>query len=236
MDNNTIQVESLNVQEHQQKADKKSIKISIKTAIIIVVIIALGVLAYFYKGLFIAATINGSPISRLTIIQKLEKASGKKLLDSLITEKLVQNEANAKKIVVSNDEINGEIKKIEDQIIAQSSTLDAALAAQGMTMEDLKKQIILQKEVEKLVADKINVTDEEVAQYIKDNQVSIPKGQEAATNDQIKNELRNQKLNKEAVALITTLKSQAKIRYFVNYYRFQIKAHSKIKVAKEAIF
>jgi len=217
MDNNTIQAEPLSAQEHQQKADKKSIKISIKTAIIIVVIITLGVLAYFYKGLFIAATVNGSPISRLAIIQKLEKASGKNLLDSLITEKLIQDEANAKKIVVSNDEINAEIKRIEDQITAQGGTLDAALSAQGMSMDDLKKQIILQKEVEKLVADKINVTDEEVAQYIKDNKISIPEGQEAATNDQVKNELRSQKLNKEAVALITTLKSQAKIRYFVNY-------------------
>ena len=219
MDNNTIQAESLNAQEHQQKAYKKSIKIkiSIKTAIIIVVIIALGVLAYIYKGLFIAATVNGSPISRLAIIQELEKASGKNLLDSLIIEKLVQNEANAKKITVSNDEINGEIKKIEDRIVAQGSTLNAALAAQGMTMEDLKKQIILQKEVEKMVADKINVTDEEVTQYIKDNAISIPEGQEATTTAQIKDELRNQKLNKEAAALITTLKSQAKIRYFVNY-------------------
>jgi len=219
MDNNTIQAESLNAQEHQQKAYKKSIKIkiSIKTAIIIVVIIALGVLAYIYKGLFIAATVNGSPISRLAIIQELEKASGKNLLDSLIIEKLVQNEANAKKITVSNDEINGEIKKIEDRVVAQGSTLNAALAAQGMTMEDLKKQIILQKEVEKLVADKINVTDEEVTQYIKDNAISIPEGQEATTTAQIKDELRNQKLNKEAAALITTLKSQAKIRYFVNY-------------------
>jgi len=219
MDNNTIQAESLNAQEHQQKAYKKSIKIkiSIKTAIIIVVIIVLGVLAYVYKGLFIAATVDGSPISRLAIIQELEKASGKSLLDSLIIEKLVQNEANAKKITVSSDEINGEIKKIEDRIVAQGSTLDAALAAQGMTMEDLKKQIILQKEVEKMVADKINVTDEEVTQYIKDNAISIPEGQEATTTAQIKDELRNQKLNKEAAALITTLKSQAKIRYFVNY-------------------
>jgi len=219
MDNNKTQTESLNTQEHQQKADKKSIKIkiSIKTAIIIVVIIALGVLAYVYKGLFIAATVNGSPISRLAIIQELEKASGKNLLDSLIIKKLVQNEANAKKIIVSNDEINEEIKKIEDQIVAQGTTLDAALAAQGMNMEDLKKQIILQKEVEKLVADKINVTDEEVAQYIKDNAISVPEGQEAMAAAQIKDELRNQKLSTEGNALIATLKSQAKIRYFVNY-------------------
>jgi foldase protein PrsA len=217
MDSSTIQTESASVQESQQKADKKSIKISIKTAIIIVVIIALGILVYFYKGLFIAATVNGSPISRLTIIQKLEKASGKNLLDSLVTEKLIQDEANAKKIVVSNDEINAEIKKIQDQVTAQGGTLDAALSAQGMNTDDLKKQIILQKEMEKLVADKINVTDQEVAQYIKDNKISIPSGQEAATNDQVKNELRNQKLNTEAQALISDLKAKAKIRYFVNY-------------------
>jgi len=217
MDNNTTKAEALNAQEHQQKVDKKPIKISIKTVILIAVIIALGVLAYIYKGLFIAATVNGSSISRLAVIQKLEKASGKNLLDSLIAEKLVQEEADAKKIVVSNDEINGEIKKIEDQIVAQGSTLEAALSTQGMNMDDLKKQIIFQKKVEKLVADKINVTDEEVAQYIKDNAISIPKEQEAAANDQIKNELRNQKLNIEADALISTLKSQAKIRYFVNY-------------------
>ncbi len=217
MDNDTIQVESVNAQERQQEADKKSIKINIKTAIIFLVILVLGVLAYLNKGLFIAATVNGSPISRLTIIQKLEKASGKTLLDSLITEKLVQNEAKAKKIIVSNDEVNGEIKKIEDQIIAQGGTIDAALAAQGMSMDDLKTQIILQKEMEKLVADKINVTDQEVAQYIKDNKVSVPKGQEAATNDQIKSELRDQKLNTEIQTLISDLKSKAKIQYFINY-------------------
>jgi len=216
MNDNTTQTESLDKQWCQQ-AYKKLIKINTKTAIIIAVIIVVGGLAYIYKGLFIAATVDGIPIGRIAIIQELEKASGKNLLDSLITEKLVQNEANAKKIIVSNDEINGEIKKIEDQVAAQGTTLDAALSAQGMSMEDLKKQIIFQKEIEKLVADKINVTDEEAAQYIKDNAISIPEGQEAATAAQIKDELRNQKLSTESNTLIATLKSQAKIRYFVNY-------------------
>ncbi|MBU1102818.1 SurA N-terminal domain-containing protein [Patescibacteria group bacterium] len=218
MDNNIVQTELVNdEQEHQPEADKKSVKISLRNAIIIVVIVALAVLAYVYKGLFIAATVNGSPISRLAIIQKLEKTSGKSLLNSLITEKLVQNEASAKKIVISDDEISGEIKKIEDQIVAQGGTLDEALGAQSMSRDDLKKQIVFQKEMEALVADKINVSDEEVAQYIEDNKISIPKGQEAATNEQIKNNLRNQKLNKEATTLIDTLKSQAKINYFVKY-------------------
>ncbi|MFH0803560.1 MAG: SurA N-terminal domain-containing protein [Candidatus Tagabacteria bacterium] len=217
MNNSTIQKESLNIEERQQKADKKSIKIGVKTAIIIAVVIIIGALAYGYKGLFIAATVDGSPISRLAVIQGLEKASGKNLLDSLINEKLIENEVSAKKIIVSDEEINSEIKIIEDQVAAQGGTLDAALASQGMSIDDLKKRITIQKELEKLLADKINVTDEEVAQYIKDNEISIPEGQEAATADQIKSELRNQKLNTEAQTLLTDLKSKAKIKYFVNY-------------------
>lgn len=217
MDNNTIQPESVNTQEGSQKAIKISLKISIKTAVVIAAIIILGALAYVSKGIFIAATVDGSPISRLAVIQGLEKSSGQSLLNSLITKKLIQNEAKTKKIVVSNDEINAEIKKIEDQVAFQGTTIDAALSAQGMSMKDLKEQIVFQLEIEKLVADKINVTDEEAAQYIKSNSIPVPWGQEATTTAQVKEELRGQKLSTEGNALITSLRSQAKIRYFVNY-------------------
>ena len=210
MENSTIQTESLG-------ASKKSTGRGAKIAIVIVAVVVLSALVYVGKGLLIAATVDGRPISRLAVIQKLEKASGKTLLNSLITEKLIQNEAKAKKIAVSDDEVNAVIKGIEDQLAAQGGTLDAALAAEGMRLNDLKKQIILQKELEKLVADKINVTDEEVAQYIKDKEISVPAGQEATISAQTKDQLRSQKLAKESEALIVTLKSQAKILYFVNY-------------------
>jgi foldase protein PrsA len=200
-----------------RKMPKKSIEITLKTAIIIAAILVIGALVYVYKGLFIAATVNGSPISRLSVIQKLEKASGKNLLDSLITDKLIQDAAKAKGISVSDDEVNVEIKKIQDQVTAQGSTLDKALAAQGMSLDDLKNNIILQKEIEKLLGDKINVTDQEIDKYITDNKITLPKGQEAATRGQIKSQLSNQKLNTEAQTFITDLKSKAKIKYFVNY-------------------
>jgi len=127
------------------------------------------------------------------------------------------NESIFKNIRDSLKKINDQIKAIENQVATQGNTLDAALAEAGMSMDDLKKQIIFQKEIEKLLADKINVTDEEVRQYIEDNKIPIPQGQEATIADQIKNEIRNQKLNTEVQALIANLKSKAKIQRFVNY-------------------
>jgi len=219
MEKETIQQEELKLSEVQQPEDKQAIKIKIdrKTAIIIATVIILAALAYVSRGLFVAATVDGSPISRWSVISKLEKSSGKSLLESLITEKLVQNEAKSKKIVISDDEVNEEIKKIEDLIVAQGGVLDDILAQQGMTRADFKVQIILQKELESLVAEKTIVTDEEVQQYINDNKITVTAGQEATIAEQTKSELAGQKINQEAEVLIESLRSQAKINYFVNY-------------------
>ncbi len=217
MSENIIEETSSIAPEQEQKIDQKSIKISKKLIIIISIIIVLGILAWFSKGLFVAALVDGRPISRLTIIQKLEKEAGKNLLESLIIEKLIQNEAEIKKITVSDEEVDAEIKKIETQITSQGDTMDSALAAQNMTIDDLKKQLVTQKELEKLLSDKIVISDEELAKYITDNQIPVTEGQEATINEQIKNELRNQKLNSEATTFITSLKAKAKIQYWVNY-------------------
>ncbi len=192
-------------------------KINLKTTIIIAVVIVVGAPAYIYKGSFIVATVNGNPISRLAVIGKLEKASGKKTLDSLITQKLIADELDKKKITVTDDEINADIKNIEDQIAAQGSTLAQALTAQGMTTADLKDQVSINLRMEKLLADKTQVSDDEISQYIKDNKLTVPKGQEARYNDQIRNQLKSNKINQAAKDWVSSIRSQASIRYFVNY-------------------
>lgn len=216
------QTESLNVpvsEQQEQKVDKKTIRIKIskKTAIIIAVVIVVAALAYVYKGLLVAATVDDSPISRFAVISKLEKASGKSLLDSLISEKLIENEVKSKGINVSNEEIEEQIAAIKTQLEAQSTTLEAALKTNSMTMEDLRKEIIFAKNKEKLVADQITVTDDEVAQYIKNYSITIPKGEEETATAQIRNAIISQKTSEAINTLVDTLKSQASIRYFVNY-------------------
>jgi len=197
------------------------IKINVKSAkrygIIAAAIVAVLAAGFLAKGLFIAAMVDGSPVSRLAVISELEKVSGKQALDSLITKKLVDAAAAKKGIAVSADEISAEIKKISDQLVSQGQTLAAALAGAGMIQADLEKQILSQKKMEKLVADKISVTAEEVAQYIKDYKVPVTKGQEVEMNSQIQDQLRQQKLSDASGALIESLRSAAKIWYWVSY-------------------
>lgn len=180
---------------------------TILTAVTILIVVAI---LYFLKGLFIAALVNGSPISRLSVVQELEKSNGSSVLDSLVTKELIRQEARKKGINVTRDEINSEISKIEGTIKAQGQTLDEALAAQGWTKKDLEDQIVTQKIVEKLLADKVLVTDQEVDDYVKANKSTEPR-------DTIKEQLRQQKLFEAYQAWIQGLMAQAKINYFVKY-------------------
>jgi len=188
-----------------------------KTAVMIGCVIVLLALIFVGKGLFIAATVNGSPISRLSVISELEKNSGKAALESLIVEKLINKEADKKDIKVSDDEINAEISKAETQIKAQGGTLDEALASQGMTLEILKKQIAIQKKLEALLADKVQVTDADITKFIADNKINIPKGEEVSYNEQIIGSIKQQKLSAESKLLVESLKAENTIRYFVSY-------------------
>jgi len=205
--------------ESKQSADKKQkqITISIKAAIVIGVIIVVGALAYRYKGLLVAATVNGSPISRFSVIEELEKKSGKATLDALIIQKLIAVEAQKKGITVNDNDVNAEIKKIEEQLKEQGKTLAEALSAQGMTEEDLRVQLATQKKLEKLLADKIQVTDEEIAQFIKDSKIVIPAGQEDSYKNQARDQIQQNKLNDAVGVFIDSLRSTAKIKYFVSY-------------------
>ena len=187
-------------------------------AIIIIIVIALiGGLFFYFKSLFIAATVNGSPISRLAVVSELETTYGKKTLESLVTKKLIDDEAVAKGVIISSADIDAEVKTVEDQLKAQGMTLENALIEQGVTLEYLKKQILVQKELEGLLADQLQVSEEEINKFIEDNKITIPEGEEANYKEQITEQLKQEKLSTAASALLESLKEKSKINYFISY-------------------
>ena len=186
-----------------------------KTMAILIILLLIGAVFYF-KDYFLAATIDGKTISRWSVIERLEKQSGKQMLDSIITEKLIQNEAEQQGLAVTDEEVAAEIKTIETSVAAQGSTLEEALAGQGLAMEDFKKSLKLQKALEKLLSDKIKVTEEEINQSLGDK-AGIPAGKEEEIRGQITDQLKSQKLNQEASKYIEELRAKVKIKYFVQY-------------------
>jgi hypothetical protein len=201
-------------------AGKSSLKAKLKQPKVIMglIIAAVIIVAFLFKGLFVAALVNWEPITRIQIVNELEKQGGKSALASLINQALIMQEARKKNIQVSQSEIDASIKQIEGSLKSQGQSLDAALAAQRMTKQDLILQLKLRSLVEKLLADKVKVSDKEVSDYIAKNKESLPANStEAEIKKSVKEQLQQQKLSTESSTWIEGLNKNSQIYNFVNY-------------------
>lgn len=203
-----------------QKAtfSKKLEPLEKKHLTIFIILTAVIGLLFFLRSYFVAVSVNGQPISRLAITSQLEKQGGKQVLDSLVAKTLILQEAKKRGITVADKEANDEIKSIELRITAQGQNLNQLLAFQGMSREDLKEQVIIQKIVEKMFRDEIKVSDKEIDQYVEANKSTLSQSTDSAQiRATAQTQLQQQNLNQKVQSLIAELKKKARIHYFVNY-------------------
>jgi len=194
----------------QAKSKKRNLIIGILVILGVALVIAL-------RGQFVVATVNGDPISRITFIQQLEKEVGQKVLDSLVTKKLITQEAKKKNITVSKQEIDEEIGRVEKNLKDQGQELNMALKQQGISMDQFKEQISIQLMLKKLVADKVKATDKEISDYLEKNKDSLPQEMgEAELKKAVLGQLEQQKFSQAVEGLIESLKTSAKINYYLD--------------------
>jgi hypothetical protein len=176
---------------------------------------------YFVKSNLYVASVNGELIDRFSLIKELEKQGGKKVLDTVILKTLINQEAKKRNTKVSPQEIDAELKKIEVNVSSQGSTLDALLAQQGMTKEDLMGEIRLQLLVTKMVGSNVSVSQKEIDNYLEGqkSQSASDLGSTTLGLDRVKAEsaLKQQKIQVKIQAFVADLKAKAKINYFIKY-------------------
>ena len=184
----------------------------------VLLILAIGALLYAGRGLFVAAVVNGQPISRLTLVNEIEKQNGRQVLDAMVQQSLIEQEAQKQNIAVTDEEVADEIKKIETSLKTQGQSIDQALQAQNMTRDDLNRVIKVDKLIGKLVGKDITVTDKEIDEYLEKNKALLPQGQkEEDLRKSVAESLKQQKLGEKAQSWLADLKKKANVLYFVNY-------------------
>ncbi|MCL4418521.1 SurA N-terminal domain-containing protein [Patescibacteria group bacterium] len=196
--------------------DNKSF-VTKRNVIIVLVLFVIVALSFFLKKQLIVASVNGQPIYRLTLISELEKQGGKKVLDGLVNNALILQEAKKRNITISDAEINLELKKIEDNLKKQGQTLDQALTLQGVTLQSVKKNIELNLIMRKLLEGKTSVSEKEVSDYIEKNKKSIPEDAKPEdTKNMVRQQLEQQKFQEKGQELIKSLQDKAKINYYLS--------------------
>lgn len=151
---------------------------SSKPMLLIALLIVAVAIASFAAGSFyskskdaVVASVNGNNITKTQLYDALIKQGGPAALDSLISDKIVELEAQKQKITIPQEDIQKEL----DSFIKQQGGQDAykqALVQYGYTEDQLKKQIEKNLQIKKLLEPQIKITDEEMASYFEQNKDS----------------------------------------------------------------
>lgn len=124
-----------------------------------------------------AAVVNGESITFEQLDTVLEARYGSQLMQQMILETLIKQEAKKRKITISDAEVKGELKKAQDTVPGQD--IEQVIKQQsGLSLEDFKDQLRLRLYIQKMLAPQLKVSDQEAKAYFDSNRKQFETPQE----------------------------------------------------------
>ncbi|MFC0414708.1 peptidylprolyl isomerase [Cytobacillus solani] len=123
------------------------------------------------------ASVNGEKISEKELKELLVSQYGSEALDSLITEKIINQEKKKEKIKVSKEELEEEMTAYIESYGGKDA-FQEILASSGVKMSAIENNIENYLITKKLLEPRINITDKEMKEYFEDNKESYAQAEQ----------------------------------------------------------
>jgi parvulin-like peptidyl-prolyl isomerase len=126
----------------------------------------------------IVATIDGEPITMFEIAGYRTQlgdrpATDQQILDAVITERLLEKEAAARGIDVSDADVDAYVAEVKERGKVDDAAFTAALAQQGLTpatyRERVKKELVKTQLIAREIRGRVSISDEEIERYYEAN-------------------------------------------------------------------
>lgn len=186
---------------------------SSKKIYLIILIAGLLLLAVYKKSWFIAATVNGSPITNLDLQMKLNQQFRTQTLNQMINEKIILDEVVKNNALATDDEVNRKISDIETSV-GGTQALNTLLTQQGQTRNSIRQQIKLQLSIEKLYGKEATVSAEEVNKFLATSKETLRATDSASQIKEAADVLKQQKLSQIFSQKFQDLRQKAKTQIF----------------------
>lgn len=184
-----------------------------KNLYLILLVLGILVLAIYKKSWFVAAMVNGMPITNLELQSQLNKQFRTQTLTQLVNEKIIIEEARKGAVIPTEAEINSKIMEVEKNV-GGKDVLDSLLTQQGQTKDSLRNQIRIQLAISKLYEKEATVSADEVAKFVEENKQALVATDSAGAEKEAYEAIKNQKLSQIFSQKFQDLKQKAKIQIF----------------------
>lgn len=184
-----------------------------KKIYLVILIAGILLLALYKKSWFVAATVNGAPITNLELQMKLNDQFRAQTLNQLINEKIILTEAAKNNTVPSQQEVDQKISELEASVGGKDA-LNTLLAQQGQTLSSLKEQVRIQLSITKLYEKEATISAEEVNKFIEENKEQLTASDSADQSKEATNIIKQQKLSQIFSQKFQELRQKADIKIF----------------------
>ena len=173
------------------------------------------IIGFKFKSFIPIARVNNQYISSGEFVHRLALTSGQQVLETLVSEKLIEQSLAEKKIEVTDKELAIKIADIKKQLLQKKTTFESILIANRQTIAQFEKELRIQMSIEKMLKSTIKVTDEEINEYFTINRVK--KGRGAIYQSQllaIRDTIYRTKLRQAFLAWYQLQKGKARVSFF----------------------
>ncbi|WP_272941216.1 peptidylprolyl isomerase [Bacillus coahuilensis] len=146
--------------------------VGITVGILAVIALAVVIAMSFSKGGETVAEVDGEKISKEELYDRLVEQDQGATLNAMISEVLIMKEAKDQGVEASDEEINEELETLYGMYGGEEAFTNQ-IEASGMSLDEVKDDITLFIYSNKLMEDRIEVTDEEIQEYFDANKASF---------------------------------------------------------------
>jgi len=150
----------------------KSIKTIYAGLFTILLVVGIGIGSVYATQNNIVAKVNGVAISETELQEFLLQQGGSEALDSLIQQSIIKQESEKQTIQVSEADIDTELATLKASFDSEDA-FNQALETNGMTLNDLRENILTNIQVIRLLEAEKPITEEEIKLYFDTNKDSL---------------------------------------------------------------
>jgi foldase protein PrsA len=146
-----------------------------------VVVVSLIITGFVYSKQEVVAKVGSQSISKDDLYSSLVDQYGEAALNTLIADKIVELESDKNKVEIKESEIDEELQTLIDSY-GDEDAFNEALASSGSSLESVKENIESYLLTEKLLQDRISISDEEIKEYFEANKDTFSQQEQVAAS------------------------------------------------------
>lgn len=132
----------------------------------------------------VVAKVGGTPITRTSLNAETEAYAGSQMLQQLIQNQLIEDQAKKQKITASSSDVNQALQSIEQQNgITSDSQLQSLLKQSHMTKAQLMDQLKVQVLAQKLAKAKVKITSKQISDFYNQYKQQLATPEQRAISD-----------------------------------------------------